>query len=80
MISVYILFIYHLPRFFIALAGKITGLFSSNKIDETKKEKNEESLKSEEINDKSHSTIDTTENQTKIEKPVGDNVSPSLLT
>uniref|UniRef100_A0A0R3R133 Hypoxia up-regulated protein 1 n=1 Tax=Brugia timori TaxID=42155 RepID=A0A0R3R133_9BILA len=58
-----------------SLAEKITGLFSSNnKMDETQ-EKNEESLKSEEINDKSYSSTNTAGNQTKIEKPTGDNVS-----
>ncbi|VDK63329.1 unnamed protein product [Onchocerca ochengi] len=59
-----------------SLAGKITGLFSSDsKIDEISKGKSEESLKSEEISDKNHSTIDIAENQTKTEKPVGDNVT-----
>ncbi|VDP12457.1 unnamed protein product [Onchocerca flexuosa] len=59
-----------------SLAGKITGLFSSdNKIDEISKGKSEGSLKSEEINDKNHSTVDIAENQTKTEKPVGDNVT-----
>lgn len=59
-----------------ALAGKITGLFSSNnKMDETR-EKNYENLKSEEINDKSHGTA---ENQSKIEKPASDNVSLPLF-
>lgn len=58
-----------------SLAEKITGLFSSNnKMDETQ-EKNEESLKSEEINDKSYSSTNTAGNQTKIEKPTGDNVT-----
>ncbi|KAM3726346.1 Hypoxia up-regulated protein [Dirofilaria immitis] len=52
-----------------SLAGKITGLFSSNnKIDETKKEKDKESLKSDEVSDKSHNTVDVSKNQTKIEK------------
>lgn len=75
----YVAFIYSSILFFTALAGKITGLFSSNnKMDEAA-EKNQENLKSEEINDKSHSTVNSAENQTKIEKPVGDNVSPSLF-
>uniref|UniRef100_A0AAF5PH81 Hypoxia up-regulated protein 1 n=1 Tax=Wuchereria bancrofti TaxID=6293 RepID=A0AAF5PH81_WUCBA len=58
-----------------SLAEKITGLFSSNnKVDETQ-EKNEESLKSEEISDKSYSSTNTAGNQTKVEKPTGDNVT-----
>ncbi|KAL3982116.1 Hsp70 family protein [Acanthocheilonema viteae] len=58
-----------------SLAGKITGLFSSNnKMDETK-EKKQDNSKSEEINDKSHDPIGTAENQSKIEKPAGDNVT-----
>ncbi|VDK76001.1 unnamed protein product [Litomosoides sigmodontis] len=60
---------------FASLAGKITGLFSSNnKMDEAD-EKNQENVKSEEINDKSHSTVDPTENRTKTEEPVSDNVT-----
>uniref|UniRef100_A0A0R3S038 Hypoxia up-regulated protein 1 n=1 Tax=Elaeophora elaphi TaxID=1147741 RepID=A0A0R3S038_9BILA len=63
-----------------SLAGKITGLFSSNnKLDKTKNEENQENLESEETNDKSRSTVDTAENQTKIEKAAGDNVTSSAL-
>uniref|UniRef100_A0A915PYM9 Hypoxia up-regulated protein 1 n=1 Tax=Setaria digitata TaxID=48799 RepID=A0A915PYM9_9BILA len=53
---------------FASLAGKITGLFSSNNnAAEVKKEKIEKSLKSEEMNDQSHNTVSAAGNQTKIE-------------
>ncbi|EFO25683.2 dnaK protein [Loa loa] len=59
---------------FASLAGKITGLFSTNnKIDETT-EKNEEILESGKTNDKSYSTY-SAGNQTKFEKPAGDNIT-----